>query len=53
MLSQKWILQISPEAETLKMSLRLGNVIVYYIKREALQQAKNISELKQCGIYFL
>lgn len=53
MLSQKWILQISPEDGTLKMSLRLGNVIVYYIKRELLQQAKNISELKQCGIYFL
>ena len=53
MLSQKWILQISPEDGTLKMSLRLGNVIVYYIKREMLQQAKNISELKQCGIYFL
>ena len=53
MLSQKWILQISPEDGTLKMSLRLGNVIVYYIKREALQQAKNVAELKQCGIYFL
>lgn len=53
MLSQKWILQISPEAGTLKMSLRLGNVIVYFIKRELLQQAKNIAELKQCGIYFL
>ena len=53
MLSQKWILQISPEAGTLKMSLRLGNVIVYYIKRELLQQAKSIAELKQCGIYFL
>ena len=53
MLSQKWILQISPEDGALKMSLRLGNVIVYYIKREMLPQAKNISELKQCGIYFL
>ena len=53
MLSQKWILQISPEEGTLKMSLRLGNVIVYFIKRELLPQAKNISELKQCGIYFL
>ena len=53
MLSQKWILQISPEAGTLKMSLRLGNVIVYFIKRELLPQAKNIAELKQCGIYFL
>ena len=53
MFSQKWILQISPEAGTLKMSLRLGNVIVYYIKRELLLQAKNVPELKQCGIYFL
>ncbi len=54
MLSSDWILQIEPENGALRITFDTGfGLTAYHIKRERLQQAKSISELKQCGIYFL
>ena len=51
MLSSDWILEIETENGALKISGY--GLTAYHIKRERLQQAKSIPELKQCGIYFL
>ena len=54
MLSSDWILQIEPENGALRITFDTGyGLTAYHIKRERLQQAKSIPELKQCGIYFL
>ena len=54
MLSSDWILQIEPENGALRITFDTGyGLTAYLIKRERLQQAKSIPELKQCGVYFL
>lgn len=54
MLASDWILQIEPENGALKITFDTGfGLTAYHIKREHLQQAKSIPELKQCGVYFL
>ena len=54
MLSSDWIIQVEPENGALRITFDTGyGLTAYHIKRERLQQAKSIPELKQCGIYFL